>query len=151
MGIAAIAILPTFRCLEAMYGYSPQSSNNNVSIVETSMHNYKLYFSFPGEIIFNTETKLPSSSKRNDIKRLFILFMIQYLCLGMLYSILIPMNYAPFGNSISFCYMPFSFFGSCCTILDKLMNNFILACKYILYYFIVIEYSFLFFYLYNIH
>ena len=57
---AATPTLVTFRCLEALYGFSPHS-------VEESLRNYCLYYSSVIEFVFDANTIAPAKATRTDI------------------------------------------------------------------------------------
>ena len=107
-----------------MYGFTPINA-------KASLNNYRLYFSFPGEIQFSdiSSSQLSSYvkiSSYKDIKHLAFVFTIQFISLGLLYSVLEPMDYLVFGGNLSFCDEDECFF-------DKLLNNFIVTGEDILH------------------
>lgn len=86
--VASTPVLLTFRCLEAMYGFSPPA-------VEAQVTNYMLYYGSVIEFIFDGETKHPVKSTAKEALVKAKRFLLFYFFLGILFSILEPCSYAP--------------------------------------------------------
>lgn len=88
VAVASTPVLLTFRCLEAMYGFSPPA-------VEAQITNYMLYYGSVIEFVFDGKTNhaVKSTTGQALVKaRRFLTF---YLFLALLFSVLEPCSYAP--------------------------------------------------------
>jgi len=100
--VASTPVLLTFRCLEAMYGFSPPA-------VEARVTNYMLYYGSVIEFVFDAKTNHPIKSTIQEALAKAKRFLIFYLFLGILLSVLEPCSYAPidtrrdhtFGSTMS--------------------------------------------------
>lgn len=86
--VASTPVLLTFRALEAMYGFSPPA-------VEAQVTNYMLYYGSVIEFVFDAQTKHAIKSTTNEALVKAKRFLIFYVFLGILFSILEPCSYAP--------------------------------------------------------
>jgi hypothetical protein len=84
-----------FRCIEAMYGTSP-----NNAVMESSMWNYCSYYSSVAPFVWDSKTK---QRKVVTIKRLFLStvdILVHFLAVSVFLSLLIPYRYKPFDDPV---------------------------------------------------
>jgi len=120
ISVATTPILVVFRCMEAMYGYSPPA-------VESKLLYYMVYYSSVIELEFDPKTTHPIQASHNDKLTTGKQFLGSYFLLSIFYSILEPCSYALFDSPIER-----ASHGQQLTVLDfihpgHLANNFIVA------------------------
>ena len=123
----SIASTPTFvffNCLEAMHGTSPP-------VVEKDLMTYCIYYSSPVPFVIDHKTEKLVKVTRREVLAKAKNYMINVLLTSMLFSVLLPVAYAPFPS-------PREIGQSVSSIFDllhwgHLLNNYILACKLVLF------------------
>lgn len=90
VAVASTPVLLTFRCLEAMYGFSPPA-------VEAQITNYMLYYGSVIEFVFDGKTNHAVKSTTGEALNKARRFLAFYLFLALLFSVLEPCSYAPIG------------------------------------------------------
>ena len=88
IAVASTPVLLTFRCLEAMYGFSPPA-------VEAQITNYMLYYGSVIEFVFDGKTNHAVKSTKGEALIKARRFLTFYLFLALLFSVLEPCSYAP--------------------------------------------------------
>ena len=86
---AATPTLVTFRCLEALYGFSPHS-------VEDSLFNYCMYYSSVIEFVFDKNTRSPAIATMGDVVKKGKSFMMNLIVVSLLLSFMEVHEYQPF-------------------------------------------------------
>lgn len=79
LALAATPTLVTFRCLEALHGFSPHS-------VEESVQNYCVYYSLVIEFVFDERTKSPAKASGADVLQKGKVFLANLATLALLLS-----------------------------------------------------------------
>jgi hypothetical protein len=88
VAVASTPVLLTFRCLEAMHGFSPPA-------VEARITNYMLYYGSVIEFVFDGRTNHAVRSTTAEALTKARRFLAFYLFLALLFSALEPCAYAP--------------------------------------------------------
>jgi len=94
---AASAIVPNltlFRCMEAMYGFSPPGT-------EKTSKQHMIYSASAMEICFDPKTGRPAPAKLSDTLQRLMHFMKYIVILGLYKSAFAPYGYEPFHEQIS--------------------------------------------------
>ena len=91
---AATPTLVTFRCLEALYAFSPHS-------VEDSLWNYCIYYSSVIEFVFDEKTRSPAKASRTDVLQKGKSFVVNSIMVTLLLSFMETHAYQPFGTNRS--------------------------------------------------
>mmetsp|Transcript_10710 Transcript_10710/g.23235 ORF Transcript_10710/g.23235 Transcript_10710/m.23235 type:complete len:755 (-) Transcript_10710:141-2405(-) len=86
---AATPTLVTFRCLEALHGFSPHS-------VEESLWNYCIYYSSVIEFVFDEKTRSPAKASRTDVLQKGKAFLANFVMVTVLLSFMEFHAYRPF-------------------------------------------------------
>eukprot|EP00578_Thalassiosira_sp_NH16_P019514 CAMPEP_0181086972 /NCGR_PEP_ID=MMETSP1071-20121207/6030_1 /TAXON_ID=35127 /ORGANISM="Thalassiosira sp., Strain NH16" /LENGTH=586 /DNA_ID=CAMNT_0023168841 /DNA_START=17 /DNA_END=1774 /DNA_ORIENTATION=+ len=94
LSTAATPTFVTFRCLEALYGFSPHS-------VEESLWNYCMYCSSVIEFVFDEKTKSPARASGNDVMNKGKHFAMNFLLVSLLLSFMEVHAYQPFDTHAS--------------------------------------------------
>ena len=85
----ATPTLVGFRCLEALYGFSPHS-------VEDSLWNYCIYYSSVIELVFDEKTRMPAPATRADVLTKGMTFVMNFVTSCLLLSFMEAHTYQPF-------------------------------------------------------
>mmetsp|Transcript_5815 Transcript_5815/g.11388 ORF Transcript_5815/g.11388 Transcript_5815/m.11388 type:complete len:424 (+) Transcript_5815:32-1303(+) len=94
--LVAVAATPTligFRCLEALYGFSPPA-------VEDSLWHYCIYYSSVIEFVFDDKTRLPAVASKGEVYGKGKTFAINFVVSCLLLSFMEAFDYRPFQYDI---------------------------------------------------
>mmetsp|Transcript_30361 Transcript_30361/g.66745 ORF Transcript_30361/g.66745 Transcript_30361/m.66745 type:complete len:430 (-) Transcript_30361:180-1469(-) len=93
MALICLPILVTFRCLEAMFGFTPHSAGK-------SMKNYVVYYSSMMATVYDNETGEPVKATLADILSRIQHFASLFVALSTMFSISLPFDFAPFATRL---------------------------------------------------
>merc|ERR1711933_103638 len=91
MGIAAGLIF--FRCLEAMYGTSPE-------FVELSLSNYCMYYSHSVPYVWNKKTETIQKITGKELFRSFVERLFNFMALSLVLSVMMHYDFKPFEDAV---------------------------------------------------
>lgn len=83
-----------FRCIEAMYGTSPDQG----VVVESSMANYCSYYSSVAPFVWDIKTKRRKTITMQQLMVAFADIFLHFLAVSVVLSLLIPCRYKPFND-----------------------------------------------------
>ncbi|KAL7472334.1 hypothetical protein ACHAXS_012670 [Conticribra weissflogii] len=93
VSVAATPTLIGFRCLEALYGFSPPA-------VEDTLWHYCIYYSSVIEFVFDEKTRLPAVASKGEVYEKGKTFAINFMFSCLLLSFMESFEYRPFHCAI---------------------------------------------------
>jgi len=93
LGSTVASSIIFFRCIEAMYGTSPE-------FVELSISNYCSYYSYFGPFVWNKKTKEVQKITGKELVRSFMERLFQFIALSLVLSVMIHYDFKPFEDTV---------------------------------------------------
>lgn len=95
LSVTSPATLIFFRCIEAMYGTSPE-------FVELSVSNYSGYFLSLAPFVWNKKTKKIQQVSGKELSRSFMERFFNFMALSLVLSVMMHYDFKPFEDSVDF-------------------------------------------------